>query len=153
MNIHFLYPSGNPTAIVCHKPNNPNQKYFIGGKIIEKYPSIEQVGFLYKENNNFTLEMTGNELCINASLSAFFLINKIYTKKVDIIYLYGKLSDYNNINIENIVIKALDKINSLNSDYSKYYYVAKDKELFVEHKNDDFFNSEFYVDNIQKYMQ
>lgn len=89
MNIHFLYPSGNPTAIVCHKPNNPNQKYFIGGKIIEKYPSIEQVGFLYKENNNFTLEMTGNELCINASLSAFFLINKIYTKKVDIIYLKG----------------------------------------------------------------
>ena len=75
------------------------------------------------------------------------------SKKVDIIYLYGKLSDYNNINIENIVIKALDKINSLNSYYSKYYYVAKDKELFVEHKNDDFFNSEFYVDNIQKYMQ
>ncbi len=75
------------------------------------------------------------------------------SKKVDKIYFYGKLSDYNNINIENIVIKALEKINNPNSDYSKYYYVVQNKELFVEHKNDEFFNSEFYVDNIQKYIQ
>lgn len=57
MDIHFLYPSGNPTAIVCHKPNNPNQKYFIGKKIIEIFPSIEQVGFIYKENTDYSLEM------------------------------------------------------------------------------------------------
>jgi len=57
MNIHFLYPSGNPTALVCYHPNNANQKYFIGEKIIETYPAIEQVGFLYKENEQYILEM------------------------------------------------------------------------------------------------
>lgn len=89
MNIHFLYPSGNPTALVCYQPNNANQKYFIGKKIIETYPAIEQVGFLYKENEGYTLEMVWNELCINATLCSFFLLNKIYTKKINTIYLKG----------------------------------------------------------------
>jgi len=57
MNIHFLYPSGNPTALVFYRPNNANQKYFIGKKIVETYPAIEQVGFLYKENEQYNLEM------------------------------------------------------------------------------------------------
>lgn len=76
-----------------------------------------------------------------------------FSKRTDKIYFYGKLSDYNNINIEDIVKKAIDKINSIQSDYSKYYYVVKDKELFIEKKDDSFFNSIFYIDNIQKYMQ
>lgn len=89
MNIHFLYPSGNPTALVCYRPNNANQKYFIGEKIIETYPAIEQVGFLYKENEQYILEMVWNELCINATLCSFFLLNKIYTKNNNTIYLKG----------------------------------------------------------------
>lgn len=89
MNIHFLYPSGNPTALVFYRPNNANQKYFIGKKIVETYPAIEQVGFLYKENEQYNLEMVWNELCINATLCSFFLLNKIYTKNNNTIYLQG----------------------------------------------------------------
>jgi hypothetical protein len=89
MDIHFLYPSGNPTALVYYRPNNTNQKYFIGKKIIELYPKIEQVGFVYKENEQYTLEMVWSELCINATLCSFFLLNKIYTKKINTLYLKG----------------------------------------------------------------
>jgi hypothetical protein len=73
VNFHLLYPAGNLTALVEIKPANQAYKEKIERLIYEKFPEVEQVGFIYTENKQHVLEMTGNEMCVNATLSYFHL--------------------------------------------------------------------------------
>lgn len=85
MNIHILYPSWNPTALVELKPTDFAQKKDIETVIIEKYPQIEQVGFIYTNDWIPMLEMVNEELCINAIFSYLYVLKmKIWTDKQEI---------------------------------------------------------------------
>lgn len=68
MEIFTFYPSGNLTALVCYRPKE-TEKMVIEEKIFQIYPQIEQVWFIYLEDNIYKLEMTHGELCVNAILS------------------------------------------------------------------------------------
>jgi diaminopimelate epimerase len=73
VNFHLLYPSGNLTALVEIKPANQAYKEKTERLVYEKFPEVEQVGFIYTENGQHILEMTGNEMCVNATLCYFHL--------------------------------------------------------------------------------
>lgn len=73
INFHLLYPSGNLTALVEIKPPNQAYKEKTERLIYEKFPEVEQVGFIYTDNGQYVLEMTGNEMCVNATLCYFHL--------------------------------------------------------------------------------
>lgn len=73
VKVHLVYPSWNLTALVEIKPANKAFKESVEKKVYEKFPDVEQVWFIYTENNYPTLEMVGNELCINAALCYFHL--------------------------------------------------------------------------------
>lgn len=74
MRVHLLYPSGNLTALVETKPRSQQFKQDIENKIYKNFPNVEQVGFIYFENNKNVLEMVGNEMCINACLCYYRLL-------------------------------------------------------------------------------
>ena len=87
VNFHLLYPSGNLTALVEVKTANKAFKEKTERLIYQKFPEVEQVGFIYTENGEYILEMAGNEMCVNATLCYFHLcflrekeIKKIFIK-------------------------------------------------------------------------
>jgi len=73
VGFHLLYPSWNLTALVEVKPANQAYKESIEKRVYENFPDVEQVWFIYTENNCPTLEMVGGEICVNATLCYFHL--------------------------------------------------------------------------------
>lgn len=69
MKVYLFYPSGNLTALVKYKPKNSEEKNLIETKVLNINPSVEQIGFIYSEDNIYKLEMVHDELCINAVFS------------------------------------------------------------------------------------
>lgn len=69
MKVYIFYPSWNLTALVDFKPQNDEEKYSIEQKIFSQNAHIEQVGFIYQEDWVYKLEMSHNELCVNAVFS------------------------------------------------------------------------------------
>ena len=86
VNFHLLYPSGNLTALVEIKPANQAYKEKIERLIYDKFSEVEQVGFIYTENGQYVLEMTGNEMCVNATMCYFHLCS-LRGKEVKSIFL------------------------------------------------------------------
>lgn len=66
----ILNPGGNKTALIKGTEYTINQKKLINKMIMDKYPQVEQVGFL--SNNTNRLEMAGGEFCINGTRCAIF---------------------------------------------------------------------------------
>ena len=68
---YFLIdPTKNITALAT-SPVSPERYREAAEKIMQKEPSCEQVGFVYRgENGDLCLDMAGGEFCGNASMSA-----------------------------------------------------------------------------------
>jgi diaminopimelate epimerase len=63
-------PGGNATALVFDLENNLHFRKTINDTIMEKFPYIEQVGFLSSDPEKPELIMAGNEFCGNATRCA-----------------------------------------------------------------------------------
>ena len=70
----ILRPAGNNTGLVGALVRNPQQRKFIADILRNKYPNIEQVGFINFDPHNAELIMSGGEFCGNATSSAAHLI-------------------------------------------------------------------------------
>ena len=71
----ILNPTGNITALV-ESPIVPEEQPFFASLIMERHPSVEQVGFvtfLENESEQVSLRMAGGEFCGNASMCAAVL--------------------------------------------------------------------------------
>jgi len=68
-----IRPGGNNTGLVLSKIGDLMEKKKINDLLMSCYPNIEQVGFIFVNNNNLNLEMAGGEFCGNATRSATFL--------------------------------------------------------------------------------
>lgn len=73
LNFVLMRPGGNNTGLVLFKVNNPIEKRNINDLLMSCYPEIEQVGFVFVDNQNLNLEMAGGEFCGNATRSAALL--------------------------------------------------------------------------------
>ena len=72
MNLHYTLfdPTKNITALVS-TPVPPEDRPAAAALIMQKEPSCEQVGFVYRnERGECCLDMAGSEFCGNASMSA-----------------------------------------------------------------------------------
>ena len=67
-------PGGNVTALVNGCEYSDNKKKWINQMIMKKNPTVEQVGFLSKDE--YRLEMAGGEFCLNATRCAIFAYNQ-----------------------------------------------------------------------------
>ncbi len=63
-------PGGNDTALVLGLENDICVRKYINDEIMERFPNIEQVGFLSTNLSEPTLYMAGGEFCGNATRSA-----------------------------------------------------------------------------------
>lgn len=63
-------PGGNATALVFDLENNLHFRKTINDTIMDKFPYIEQVGFLSSDPEKPELIMAGNEFCGNATRCA-----------------------------------------------------------------------------------
>lgn len=66
---YILNPSGNVTALVTSKTPKSDYKTAAAG-IFENNPEVEQVGFVKFRDGGVKLNMSGDEFCGNAAMSA-----------------------------------------------------------------------------------
>ncbi|MEA3355563.1 MAG: GNAT family N-acetyltransferase [Patescibacteria group bacterium] len=84
-NITFIRPGGNDTALVTGLNYSSMSRELINNTIIQKFPNIEQVGFIDLTNSsNPILEMAGGEFCGNATRSTAYLALNSQEGKVNI---------------------------------------------------------------------
>ena len=69
----------------------------------------------------------------------------------DFISFYGKLSEYKNVDIELIIEKALTIINKNRKNDSSYYLIRLSDEKFIKRYDEEFYQSDFYINVIKKY--
>ena len=74
INFKILNPGGNKTALVHGIDYSSKQKSIINNSIMEKFPDVEQVGFISDKETR--LEMSGGEFCLNASRCAIYEYSK-----------------------------------------------------------------------------
>lgn len=87
----LVIPSGNPTALVEREKNivlTMKQKKKINDYIMAISPTIEQVGFIYKDIANPKLEMAWWEFCWNATRGAIFRYFIDYGVKINAIKVW-----------------------------------------------------------------
>lgn len=67
-------PGGNDTALVYANISETNLRKQINDDVMKIYPNIEQVGFVYIDQNGMlNLQMAGGEFCGNATRSTAYL--------------------------------------------------------------------------------
>lgn len=71
----LIYPSGNPTAIIYGKFPLA-KKQMINRKIFRSNKLVEQIGYLYRPDDNYLFEMMGGEFSANGCRSALFSLLK-----------------------------------------------------------------------------
>lgn len=66
----IFIPGGNDTALVFGLEQNIHVRKYINDSIMERFPNIEQVGFLSEDFSQPQLLMAGGEFCGNAARAA-----------------------------------------------------------------------------------
>lgn len=66
-------PAGNDTALVLSDISDQAVKKQINDGVMKIYSNVEQVGFVYGKDYQLTMDMAGDELCVNASRCATYL--------------------------------------------------------------------------------
>ena len=81
MNVEYyiIDPTGNITALVTSDIDKRMYKA-VAQKIMENNSSVEQVGFVRFDGDNITLNMSGDEFCGNATMSAAVLFYSNFIK-------------------------------------------------------------------------
>lgn len=72
----IIRPGGNDTCLVHALIRDPLQLKRINDEILQRYPTVEQVGFVDLSTTSAELVMTGEEFCGNATRSAAWLALK-----------------------------------------------------------------------------
>lgn len=82
MNIEYYLadPAGNITALVTSAVPRDSYKS-VTQKIMNKHSNVEQVGFVSFNNNSVMLNMSGDEFCGNAAMSAAALYYMVSGKE------------------------------------------------------------------------
>jgi hypothetical protein len=70
---------------------------------------------------------------------------------MDFVRFYGSMQEYNNIDIDSVVEKAISLINKHKDMTSLYYLIRLDKEQFVKRYDDEYYQSDFHINVIEKY--
>ena len=110
----ILNPGGNLTALVNGCDYTLEQKKNINKIIMEKYPQIEQVGFL--SNDEKRLEMAGGEFCLNASRCAIYEYSKRENNEISLSVsgtnqqLLGKLLNKNTVEVKMNIGRKIDEL-------------------------------------------
>lgn len=131
-------PGGNNTALVINNDYSKPEKKIINDYILGFDKSIEQVGFISK--NEYRLDMAGGEFCGNATRSAtmYYLNNKIGNIKINVngkYLLNSGIDEEGLIYSEMPIIKSTDQIKKINEDI---YLVKLDGIVFlILEKNSD----------------
>lgn len=86
---NIYYPSGNTTALVIGSDYLQFRKR-INESIMKMHNNIEQVGFVFVENDVYKLEMAGGEFCGNATRSAAYYFLNGKDGKVKKGFIQGK---------------------------------------------------------------
>lgn len=68
-----IRPGGNDTALVNGIIDDPKQRKRINDALMQRYPNVEQVGFIDLTPESEQLMMAGGEFCGNATRSTAFL--------------------------------------------------------------------------------
>ena len=115
-------PAGNNTALVINDNYKNNEKKLINDYILGFDKSIEQVGFISK--NEYRLDMAGGEFCGNATRSAimYYLNNKEGNITINV---NGKYNLKGGIDKENLVYSEMPII----KDNSQIKLIDKNKYL------------------------
>ncbi len=104
----------------------------INDLIMQKYPEVEQVGFLSNKENR--LEMAGGEFCMNATRCAIFEYSKRGQKDITLSVsgmnslIKGKVTDDDKVEAEITMNKKLIEVLNVNDDY---VYIKLDGILIV----------------------
>ena len=125
-------PGGNKTALIYGSEYTNNQKKLINKMIMEKYPQVEQVGFLSIKTNR--LEMAGGEFCMNATRCAVYEYSKKNKKEIKISVsgtnkeLTGEVLSNNKVEIKLDICKNIADLIEVKNDIT---YVKIDGILIV----------------------
>lgn len=124
-------PGGNNTALVINNDYSKPEKKIINDYILGFDKSIEQVGFISK--NEYRLDMAVGEFCGNATRSAtmYYLNNKIGNIKINVngkYLLNSGIDEEGLIYSEMPIIKSTDQIKKINEDI---YLVKLDGIVFL----------------------
>lgn len=147
INFKILNPGGNKTALVHGIDYSSKQKSIINNSIMEKFPDVEQVGFISDKETR--LEMAGGEFCLNASRCAIYE----YSKNGNVVKLkvsgmdktiIGKTIGKNEVELmidiskdRNKLMKRQDKYWSINIDGILIVVVNDAKEYINKLKQDE----------------
>ncbi len=118
----ILNPGGNKTAIINGNEYTNNQKKLINKMIMDKYPQVEQVGFLSNKEN--CLEMAGGEFCINATRCAVFEYLKGRVGKIELSVsgtdkkIIGKVLEDKMVEVELNIDKKISDLVELKKDFT-----------------------------------
>ncbi|MDO4996505.1 MAG: hypothetical protein Q4E69_04935, partial [Bacilli bacterium] len=104
-------PAGNNTALVINDNYKNNEKKLINDYILGFDKSIEQVGFISK--NEYRLDMAGGEFCGNATRSAIMYYLKNNEGNITI-NVNGKYNLNGGIDKENLVYSEMPIIKDIN---------------------------------------
>lgn len=76
INFVILRPAGNDTALVLNPIEDEQLRQQINNRILSKYPSVEQVGFVNLSSKSSKLIMAGGEFCGNAARCTAWIAQK-----------------------------------------------------------------------------
>lgn len=121
-NIKYIKftPGGNNTALVINDNYKKDEKLIINDYILGFDKSIEQVGFISKDE--YRLDMAGGEFCGNATRSAtkYYLNNNQGNIKINVngkYLLNSGIDKYGLVFCEMPIIKDYNQIENINNKY------------------------------------
>ncbi len=118
----ILNPGGNKTALINGTEYTNNQKKLINKIIMDKYPQVEQVGFLSNKENR--LEMAGGEFCVNGARCAVFEYLKGKQGKIELSVsgtnkkIIGKILKDKRVEIKLNIHKKISDLIEIKNDFT-----------------------------------